>query len=69
MKPVQRCVCNFVQYQLYRYVLSNSKTIEEVVKKTCAFFSHYDFRTNYDLKVNQKESQNENNNNEVWQRF
>ena len=37
MKPVQRCVYNFVQYQLYRYVLSNTKTIEEVVKKLVHF--------------------------------
>ena len=37
MKPVQRCVYNFVQYQLYRYVLSNTKTIEEVVKKIVHF--------------------------------
>ena len=37
MKPVQRCVYNFVQYQLYRYVLSNTKTIEEVIKKLVHF--------------------------------
>ena len=58
MKPVQRCVYNFVQYQLYRYVLSNTKTIEEVVKKNlCIFLSvYYDYRAYSDLKVNNKES-------------
>ena len=57
MKPVQRCVYNFVQYQLYRYVLSNTKTIEEVVKKLVHFLSvYYDYRAYSDLKVNNKES-------------